>query len=80
MDPELFILLVISPLNDTILRYLVEWLSYWISRALRRIQQESQATYQNPSIQLRPMSPVILILAVCVKEMMSNGSSVFPQG
>ena len=79
MDPELFILLVISPLNDTILRYLVEWLSYWISRALRRIQQESQATFQNPSIQLRPMSPVILILAVCVKEMY-NGNTVFPQG
>ena len=79
MDPELFILLVISPLNDTILRYLVEWLSYWISRALRRIQQESQATFQNPSIQLRPMSPVILILAVCVKECIT--ATLFsPQG
>ena len=64
--------------NETIHRYLIEWLTYLITRMMRRIDQERRATFQPPptqQIQLRPLSPVIRTFAKCV----TATNYVFPQ-
>ena len=62
---------VLKLCTETIHRYLIEWLSYWIRGFMCRIEEESRATLKpSPSqqIQLRPLSPVSLILVGLVEE------------
>ena len=47
--------------SETVPRYLIEWLTYLTTRKMRRIDQESRATFQPPrsqDFQLRPLTPV----------------------